>query len=287
LHNGERRLRLPLPTYPFERKRFWLEMVPEAIGGEDPTSSAGASGSDRTVRNLQPTQETEVANMAPNNGSQSALTSLSARSSKIQTAIAELLRELSGVDVASVDSSITFLELGFDSLFLTQLAQAVQEKFAIKITFRQLLNDVSSLAALTNYVQGELAPDAFCEPPSTPKRPDETGTVTAIAAASVAAQESRPASAAPGAPSSLAGDAVGQLMRDQLQAMNQLLAKQLETMQVAVSQVNCSSAASPAGSAGYRCPGDHPVGCRQGSRSIQAAADWGVPGFDGNAKESA
>lgn len=236
LHNGEHRLRVPLPTYPFERKRYWLETVPEAIGEEDPTSAAGASGSDRNVRNFQSTQETEVANMAPNNGSQSALMSLSARSSKIQTAIAELLHELSGVDVASADGSMTFLELGFDSLFLTQLAQAVQEKFAIKITFRQLLNDISSLAALTNYVQGELAPDAFCEPPSTPRRPDETGTVTAIAAASVAAQESRPASAAPGTPSSPAGDAVGQLMRDQLQAMNQLLAKQLETMQVAVAQ---------------------------------------------------
>jgi len=43
LHRGERRQRVPLPTYPFERNRYWVEPDPLGI-----TAAAAASGPKRT-----------------------------------------------------------------------------------------------------------------------------------------------------------------------------------------------------------------------------------------------
>ena len=42
LHEGARR-RVPLPTYPFERKRFWIE--PATAAGPQPVSDAGSATS--------------------------------------------------------------------------------------------------------------------------------------------------------------------------------------------------------------------------------------------------
>jgi acyl carrier protein len=49
--------------------------------------------------------------------------------------IAELFEELSGQMIAEADQETSFLELGFDSLFLTQVSQGLQSKFAVKINF--------------------------------------------------------------------------------------------------------------------------------------------------------
>ena len=62
----------------------------------------------------------------------------------------EIFEELSGMNLSQADGSTTFLEMGFDSLFLTQVTQSLQSKFGLKITFRQLLGDESSLGALAD-----------------------------------------------------------------------------------------------------------------------------------------
>src|SRR4029078_12297960 len=67
----------------------------------------------------------------------------------------------SGVEIARIDSSASFLEMGFDSLFLTQFTAAVQKKFAVKTTFRELLGEQSSLDALTIYIDSKITPEAF------------------------------------------------------------------------------------------------------------------------------
>ena len=78
--------------------------------------------------------------------------------------LSEVLEDLSGVDVSQADGATSFLEMGFDSLFLTQVTQALQTKFSLKITFRQLLGDLSSMDALSEYIDGKLAADVLAEP---------------------------------------------------------------------------------------------------------------------------
>ena len=75
---------------------------------------------------------------------------------RIRAALTEIFQELSGLSLAESDPSATFLEMGFDSLFLTQVTQSLQSKFGLKITFRQLLDQESTLEALAAYVDAKL-----------------------------------------------------------------------------------------------------------------------------------
>ena len=56
--------------------------------------------------------------------------------------------------------SAGFLELGLDSLFLTQARNAIQKEFGAKIPLRELLEDCSTLVALAARLDTLLPPDA-------------------------------------------------------------------------------------------------------------------------------
>ena len=67
--------------------------------------------------------------------------------------------ELSGFDAADLVETSTFLELGFDSLFLTQLATAFQSEYGVKVTFRQLFDELPTLRDLADYIDRQLPPE--------------------------------------------------------------------------------------------------------------------------------
>jgi amino acid adenylation domain-containing protein len=245
---NERRQKVSLPTYPFERKRFWLQSAAAANATTNPGSTAPLQGA---VTEAQPfiVQGSEAVNkMSDIRSTPTATDPAANRAGRIRSALIDMFADLSGVDLAAADSATTFLELGFDSLFLTQVAQAVQEKFSVKITFRQLLGDLSSLAALTGYVAGQLPPDAFADPLSAapvtaPTEPPAI--ITAVAPASAAQMQPVPAAQTVAAVT-VAEGAIERVMREQLQAMNQLFAKQLDTLNVSAARPAPAAAAVPA-----------------------------------------
>ncbi len=63
-----------------------------------------------------------------------------------------------------MDETKSFLELGFDSLFMTQISLAFQKKFEVKITLRQLLETTPTIFAIAEFIDGKLPQDKF-EPP--------------------------------------------------------------------------------------------------------------------------
>ncbi|WP_306252748.1 non-ribosomal peptide synthetase [Parvularcula sp. IMCC14364] len=85
--------------------------------------------------------------------------SQSARANDILAQLTELTANLSGYDEADLGASQTFLELGFDSLFLTQLATAFQKQYNVKITFRQLFDELPTLAAISAHIDTQLPAD--------------------------------------------------------------------------------------------------------------------------------
>src|SRR6202163_2384592 len=161
------------------------------------------------------------------------------RQTRITTVLSEIFEELSGLDLSQADGSTTFLEMGFDSLFLTQATQSLQEKFGVKITFRQLLGDLASTSALSEYLDSKLPADALAEavPPAV-----TAGAVPLVAMADVpaiiSAVSTTPATTSlmgnvplnGNGDSAMSESPVERLMREQLSAMSQLFAKQLEVM---------------------------------------------------------
>ena len=65
----------------------------------------------------------------------------------IREAIVDILQDVSGETVDPAPTA-TFLEMGFDSLLLSQVAQRIQSRLKVKIAFRQLLGDLSTIPAL-------------------------------------------------------------------------------------------------------------------------------------------
>ena len=127
--SAEKRRRIPLPTYPFERKRFWIEPAPRSV-----TENEESSAPDEEI--------------APSVD----------RGAQFLESLRRMLEELSGRNVKDVNAA--FSELGFDSLFLTQVSQAVFTRFGVKVTFRQLLGEISSLASLAAHLDRTLPADA-------------------------------------------------------------------------------------------------------------------------------
>ncbi|MDB6121125.1 MAG: amino acid adenylation protein [Pedosphaera sp.] len=161
-YHNERRLRVPLPTYPFERKRFWVEPVKSGQG------NLPSAGVDDAMLNDRPDGVLDSSNLEMEMQKTMAATpttpETSNRKDRIAAQLKAMVKELSGLEQSETDFSTSFLEMGFDSLFLTQASQAFQQKFGVKITFRQMLDDLSTVAALADYIDQKLPVDALPAP---------------------------------------------------------------------------------------------------------------------------
>ena len=141
-----------LPTYPFERKRYFAE--PPA-GLSSPLASTTATATPA----LLVAAEVPAAPVA--NTSETSPASTEPRLARLQREVLELLSALSGLQLTDAEPTLSFIELGFDSLFLTQAAVALHKKFGAKITFRQLLQDLPSPAEVAAHLNEVLPVDVI------------------------------------------------------------------------------------------------------------------------------
>ncbi len=156
----QQRRRIALPTYPFERTRHWVEPVHSvrpapAAPAELPVSSPLPAA---PVPALGTLMTNTASPPAPSAG----------RAPRILAQLTTALHEISGVPESALDPQATFLDLGFDSLFLTQASQAFGAQFGVKVTFRHLLEDLPTLSDLAGYIDEKLPPDTLPAAPSPP-----------------------------------------------------------------------------------------------------------------------
>jgi amino acid adenylation domain-containing protein len=196
IHN-EARQRLSLPTYPFQGKKYFVEpsvrssqFVQEKARANLQHADAGQVGLQTLAASTLEQMEMINARMAgqskelqspfqhstqnnPNeNLSNSGLSnrapdteqrSISAMSRKdlIQKKLTDIIQDLSGLDPTEIDPNASFLDMGFDSLFLTQANLKFKKVFKVKITFRQLFDDAPNINALAEFIDGKLPADAL------------------------------------------------------------------------------------------------------------------------------
>ncbi|MGD8361124.1 MAG: amino acid adenylation domain-containing protein [Gemmatimonadota bacterium] len=80
-----------------------------------------------------------------------------------------IFHELSGLEVDRMDSQASFLELGFDSLFLAQVTGDLKRRFKVKVSVRQLMEKTPSIDSLSVSLEEKLPDDFF--PPEAPPSP--------------------------------------------------------------------------------------------------------------------
>jgi amino acid adenylation domain-containing protein len=208
------RSRVSLPTYPFERRRHWIEAPPrQALGSGErdgmpvfsPTSAGTRTGA--TIAAVLP----DVFEQAQD---------LVAEMDGIREGVVEILQDVSGETIDPA-AAATLLELGFDSLLLSQVAQQIQRKFNVKIAFRQLFGELSTIPALERFVRAE-APAAAERPVPAPVTAVTMPVTTSAHATTMV----------PTASASLDGTdpGIAAIMRAQVEAMSSLIQRQLDTL---------------------------------------------------------
>jgi acyl transferase domain-containing protein len=162
-HAHERRRRVPLPTYAFERKRYWIDALPlqeQTAGDFEAADSLPAAD-----HGPAPSPGDSVVEHAE--------TDVGAR-------LRAVLAKASGIPAPELDPSRTFLELGFDSLLLTQVSGAIKRTFKTQVTFRQLLETVPTMAALASYLEARQGSTGGTEPPPSAGGPSPVAGLPAV-----------------------------------------------------------------------------------------------------------
>jgi acyl transferase domain-containing protein/glutamate-1-semialdehyde aminotransferase len=153
IHATPRR-RVELPTYPFSRQRYSLLTTPPAPVQRLSPEAAPATSAIHLA--------TQPPNLSENTGMTAPSTERSdSRADRLCRELKRILHELSGIDEDRIDTSATFLELGFDSLFLAEANAAFKKRFGVRITTRQLMEKTPTLAGLAAHLDAVLPTDAF------------------------------------------------------------------------------------------------------------------------------
>ncbi len=204
--------RVALPTYPFQRSRYWID---EPAGKAPDTSFPLVSTPPRTAETAMQQTASTSSSAPPSQGG--------GHLAGITVAVTGIIEDLSGEAIAPAEAERSFLELGFDSLFLSQVTQRLDNRFGLKIKFRQLLGDLSTIPALSQFIAGHVAP----EPEAVPASPASLQAPVAEAPI-LASLPSLPVQATAVQATAPAG--LEAILRDQLAAMSQLMGRQLDLL---------------------------------------------------------
>ena len=219
--NGERPHRVPLPTYPFERKRYWIAPKPSVQTAVQQPLESSPLHMPENIGVIDTNQEKGVEQMSE---AKAVSVPVDARQDVIQQKLLAVFQDLSGISASEIDPAASFMELGFDSLFLTQATQELQNKFGVKITFRQLLDQQSTVSSLAQYLDSKMPPDAVQVP--TPAAPT-TQSIPQPAPSTLSPSMNLPSQATVSATPSTVIEA---MMKEQLRTMSELMSRQMEVL---------------------------------------------------------
>ncbi|WP_168879058.1 non-ribosomal peptide synthetase/type I polyketide synthase [Rhizobium sp. P28RR-XV] len=230
------RKHLSLPTYPFQRQRHWIDApssARRALSRGALANQESAPESEPSVSDVNLTEEKRAMNVA-------ASISISSRLPQLETALLTLLSDMSGETLGPDERAATFLELGFDSLFVGQFAQRIEKDFKVKISFRELLSDIPSVADLALYLDQQMPPEAMkaAEPAPSPAAAPMPALSVPSASAPIMPAATQPA-AMPAAASDLAT-----VLQSQIQMAQTLFSQQLLMLQAMQGGAQVSSTPS-------------------------------------------
>ncbi len=158
-HPAARRLRLP--TYPFQRQRYWIAAPPAVDRHNAPPASVEAPAD---VLAAVPVLSPEMT--MQNNTESIRVAGATDRRPRLMARLRTVIEDVSGVGVEEAPGTSSFIELGLDSLSLTQVALQLQKSFGVKVSFRQVMEDYVTLESLVGYLDGAMPPDPASVPPA-------------------------------------------------------------------------------------------------------------------------
>lgn len=149
---NEDRRRIPLPVYPFDRQRYWI----------DPVEASPAAPAPRPASHYELQPQAVVSSQAPQPAA------AASRKERISVRLIELIAPISGHEASQLSVSTLFLEQGFDSLALAQVSVEIENEFGVKIGFSKLMNQFPTVEMVAAHLDATLPPEVFPTPSSAP-----------------------------------------------------------------------------------------------------------------------
>jgi len=140
-YNNQTRLKLNLPTYAFDNKRYWLDAP-------------------LPVNATEQIQITEI-QATPIQQEQTPIQQSLMRKELLTGKLKELFEDASGIEIDGASTDMNFIEIGFDSLLLTQIATNLKKEFNVPITFRKLFEEYNTIDSLASYLDASLPAGAY------------------------------------------------------------------------------------------------------------------------------
>ncbi|TXC66434.1 acyl carrier protein [Piscinibacter aquaticus] len=132
--------RAALPTYPFQGQDHWFKR--KALASSAPAAT--------TPSFMMSVEVAPTMSRIPN----------------IERELAELMSGVSGLPAPDLSADAAFLDLGLDSLSLTQATLEIERVFGVKLRFRRLLEDLDSIGKLARHLDLELPAGKFAPAPA-------------------------------------------------------------------------------------------------------------------------
>ncbi|GIO85790.1 hypothetical protein J25TS5_27220 [Paenibacillus faecis] len=134
--------RVPLPLYPFERKRCWIDI-------------------DRTE--LRATEKYSNTNQGEWTMTMTETTSLT---DDVEHAVKRMISAASGLDLTEIDDHAHFLEMGLDSIMLVRIRKEIEEVYHLDIAIERFFDSITNVQSLTAYIieNGDPQPAVRPEP---------------------------------------------------------------------------------------------------------------------------
>lgn len=264
---GEERRRVILPTYPFERKRHWVDAPSTGA-----TARAAASPVPHAEVNVIQVAATPAAHTSPTPPSPGGGGGVPAA---FMDRVIAILGELWGEPLEDDQVDLSFLEIGFDSLVLAQVSARFESEFSVPLRFRQLFDEIPTPRRLAVYLAENLPREA-----SDRSAPSTVTGPTPADSTPIPSANGSPTPAEPGAvgahlpafpvPAPTAGsDALDRLIEGQLAVMRQQLEllrlMGREGAETAVESGNVASSGARTVTIPAPAPGEGGVASSQGS----------------------
>jgi amino acid adenylation domain-containing protein len=169
---GERRRRVPLPGYAYERKRYWVDppraappvAEPQGIQAPridprvaDTDAHAGATDAPAPHQQGPESMDNRIA------ARDETATAQSPRYVAVLGRLRALAAELTGMEEHHVVIDVDFFQAGIDSLLLLQVIQQVEKRFGVRISLVELLEEIATVDSLARYIDHVLPADAVVE----------------------------------------------------------------------------------------------------------------------------
>ena len=148
------RRRVSLPTYPFERSRYWIDFA-----REDKVKPIEV----KPIEVKRPEPAKEQSNTTPKP------TPKGSRKEDFISRLRPLIARFLELDAEQLNVNTPFLEMGADSLVLIEAVQAIEKMYGVELGVRDFFESLTTLDALAEYLDDHLPAELTEEKVSSPE----------------------------------------------------------------------------------------------------------------------